>query len=72
MASSACAARLPIPKPPHPTPTDPPNLHAPPQPAPHPTPQVLEVLFEGYQEPAIALNCGSMFRDCIRDEGVAR
>lgn len=35
-------------------------------------PDIMEVLFDGYKEPSIALNCGSMFRDCIRDEGVTR
>lgn len=25
-----------------------------------------------YDNPAIALNCGSMLRDCIRDESIAR
>ncbi|KAI8463698.1 MAG: Mo25-like protein [Monoraphidium minutum] len=34
--------------------------------------EIMEELFNGYKEPSIALNCGSMFRDCIRDEGVAR
>ena len=33
---------------------------------------VVEALFDGYADPAVALNCGSMLRDCIRDEGVAR
>mmetsp|Transcript_25465 Transcript_25465/g.55366 ORF Transcript_25465/g.55366 Transcript_25465/m.55366 type:complete len:363 (+) Transcript_25465:82-1170(+) len=35
-------------------------------------PYVLEKLFFGYDEPVIALNCGSMLRDCIRDENLAR
>ncbi|WIA32115.1 hypothetical protein OEZ86_002966 [Tetradesmus obliquus] len=34
-------------------------------------PQILRLLFQGYDDPAIALNCGSMYRDCIRDETLA-
>jgi hypothetical protein len=37
---------------------------------PHPVPPCKRA--RRYQEPSIALNCGAMFRDCIRDEGVAR
>eukprot|EP00878_Enallax_costatus_P029750 GHUV01032296.1.p1 GENE.GHUV01032296.1~~GHUV01032296.1.p1 ORF type:complete len:165 (+),score=34.65 GHUV01032296.1:186-680(+) len=35
-------------------------------------PEILNMLFEGYDDPSIALNCGSMYRDCIRDETIAR
>jgi hypothetical protein len=28
--------------------------------------------FSRYEDPNIALNCGSMYRDCIRDEALAR
>lgn len=38
----------------------------------HEHPEVLFTLFRGYDNPAIALNCGSMLRDCIRDESIAR
>eukprot|EP00879_Flechtneria_rotunda_P011050 GHRR01011546.1.p1 GENE.GHRR01011546.1~~GHRR01011546.1.p1 ORF type:complete len:242 (+),score=4.26 GHRR01011546.1:71-796(+) len=34
--------------------------------------EILDVLFTGYDNPSIALNCGSMYRDCIRDETLAR
>lgn len=30
------------------------------------------VLLLRYDDPTIALNCGSMYRDCIRDEALAR
>uniref|UniRef100_A0A7S3VHR4 Mo25-like protein n=1 Tax=Dunaliella tertiolecta TaxID=3047 RepID=A0A7S3VHR4_DUNTE len=35
-------------------------------------PYIMNMLFLGYGEPSIALNCGSMLRDCIRDESLAR
>lgn len=35
-------------------------------------PDLLETLFQGYDHPAIALNCGSMLRDCVRSEALAR
>lgn len=35
-------------------------------------PECLETLFNGYNNPEIALNCGSMLRDCIRNEELAR
>eukprot|EP00877_Chromochloris_zofingiensis_P008074 jgi/Chrzof1/351/Cz01g12170.t1 len=35
-------------------------------------PQILDILFEGYDDPSIALNCGSMYRDCVRDETLAK
>lgn len=35
-------------------------------------PEVLDMLFAGYDDANIALNCGSMLRDCIRDEAAAR
>ena len=38
----------------------------------HEHPEVLFTLFRGYDNPAIALNCGSMLRDCIRDESLAQ
>lgn len=34
-------------------------------------PGLLIVLFDGYDVPEIALNCGSMLRDCIRSQQVA-
>lgn len=34
--------------------------------------EVMDMLFQGYDEPTIALSCGSMFRDCIRDEELSR
>lgn len=34
-------------------------------------PELLDLLFDGYDVPEIALNCGSMLRDCIRNEQVA-
>ncbi|PRW33057.1 Degreening-related dee76 [Chlorella sorokiniana] len=33
---------------------------------------LLVTLFDGYDDPEIALQCGQMFRDCIRHEPVAR
>eukprot|EP00798_Chlamydomonas_sp_ICE-L_P026682 gene26682-4257_t len=33
---------------------------------------ILDLLFQGYDEPSIALNSGSMLRDCIRDETIAK
>lgn len=33
---------------------------------------ILVTLFDGYEDPEIALQCGQMFRDCIRHEPVAR
>ncbi|KAK9818819.1 hypothetical protein WJX74_005590 [Apatococcus lobatus] len=38
----------------------------------HEHPDIIPTLFAGYDNPAIALNCGSMLRDCIRDESIAR
>ncbi|EIE24810.1 Degreening-related dee76 protein [Coccomyxa subellipsoidea C-169] len=38
----------------------------------HEHPHILEILFQGYDNPSIALNCGSMLRDCVRDESLAR
>jgi hypothetical protein len=35
-------------------------------------PDLLDRLLDGYGDPAIALNCGQMFRDCVRDEPTAR
>lgn len=35
-------------------------------------PIILECLFNGYRDSQIALNCGSMLRDCIRHEALAR
>ncbi|EFJ42967.1 hypothetical protein VOLCADRAFT_83428 [Volvox carteri f. nagariensis] len=35
-------------------------------------PEIPTLLFLGYDEPAIALNCGSMLRDCLRDDQIAR
>lgn len=34
--------------------------------------QILEQLFAGYDDPNIALNCGSMLRDCLRDPSLAK
>lgn len=33
---------------------------------------LLRTLFDNYTDPEVALNCGQMFRDCIRHEKVAR
>eukprot|EP00884_Botryococcus_braunii_P018868 jgi/Botrbrau1/5665/Bobra.0071s0010.2 len=35
-------------------------------------PSILSVLFQGYSNSAIALNCGAMLRDCVRSEPIAR
>nr|Q9XFY6.1 RecName: Full=Degreening-related gene dee76 protein [Auxenochlorella protothecoides]CAB42595.1 putative MO25 protein [Auxenochlorella protothecoides] len=35
-------------------------------------PDVLSTLFYGYEDPEIALNCGQMFRECIRHEDIAK
>mmetsp|Transcript_11561 Transcript_11561/g.34696 ORF Transcript_11561/g.34696 Transcript_11561/m.34696 type:complete len:336 (+) Transcript_11561:410-1417(+) len=35
------------------------------------TPELLTALFDGYSDPEIALNCGSILRDCIRHEKIA-
>ncbi|PNH12115.1 Degreening-related dee76 protein [Tetrabaena socialis] len=35
-------------------------------------PELPTLLFRGYDEPAIALNCGAMLRDCLRDDQIAR
>lgn len=35
-------------------------------------PDVLSTLFYGYEDPEIALNCGQMFRECIRHEEIAK
>lgn len=34
-------------------------------------PDVLSTLFRGYDTPEIALSCGSMLRDCVRDQSLA-
>ncbi|MEW5303377.1 MAG: hypothetical protein WDW38_001704 [Sanguina aurantia] len=34
--------------------------------------EIIEQLFQGYDDSTIALNCGSMLRDCLRDESLAR
>lgn len=33
---------------------------------------VLSALFDGYDDPEVALPCGRMFRECVRDESIAR
>lgn len=33
---------------------------------------IMDRLFQGYEDPNIALNCGSMLRDCIRDEQLCK
>ncbi|KAK9814446.1 hypothetical protein WJX72_006019 [[Myrmecia] bisecta] len=38
----------------------------------HEHPDMLNILFSGYENPAVALNCGTMLRDCCRDESLAR
>lgn len=35
-------------------------------------PEILAMLFDGYDDPTIALNCGAMYRDCLRDENLAK
>lgn len=35
-------------------------------------PELLQLLFDGYNDPEIALNCGSILRDCIRQESIAK
>lgn len=35
-------------------------------------PELLQMLFDGYNDPEIALNCGSILRDCIRLESIAK
>ncbi|GLC35809.1 hypothetical protein PLESTB_000496500 [Pleodorina starrii] len=35
-------------------------------------PEIPTLLFVGYDDPTIALNCGSMLRDCLRDDQIAR
>jgi calcium binding protein 39 len=35
-------------------------------------PQLLDLLFDGYENPETALNCGSILRDCIRSEAIAK
>mmetsp|Transcript_19074 Transcript_19074/g.32684 ORF Transcript_19074/g.32684 Transcript_19074/m.32684 type:complete len:370 (-) Transcript_19074:403-1512(-) len=35
-------------------------------------PIITRRLFYGYDDPTIALNCGGMLRDCLRDEAVAK
>jgi calcium binding protein 39 len=35
-------------------------------------PDILTTLFSGYEIPEIALSCGSMLRDCVRDEALAQ
>ncbi|CAL5226800.1 g9661 [Coccomyxa viridis] len=38
----------------------------------HEHPEILDILFQGYNNPNIALNCGSMLRDCVRDVSLAQ
>ncbi|KAG2499343.1 hypothetical protein HYH03_002918 [Edaphochlamys debaryana] len=35
-------------------------------------PEIPTLLFVGYDDPAIALNCGAMLRDCLRDDQIAK
>ncbi|KAG2450688.1 hypothetical protein HYH02_004527 [Chlamydomonas schloesseri] len=35
-------------------------------------PEIPTLLFNGYDDPAIALNCGAMLRDCLRDDQIAK
>ncbi|KAL3134008.1 hypothetical protein ABBQ32_008447 [Trebouxia sp. C0010 RCD-2024] len=35
-------------------------------------PDMLDMLFKGYDFPEIALSCGSMLRDCVKDESLAK
>ncbi|PNW70198.1 hypothetical protein CHLRE_17g709950v5 [Chlamydomonas reinhardtii] len=35
-------------------------------------PEIPTLLFVGYDEAAIALNCGAMLRDCLRDDQIAK
>lgn len=35
-------------------------------------PDLLDLLFDGYGDPEVALNCGSILRDCIRNESIAK
>lgn len=35
-------------------------------------PELLDTLIEGYGDPAIALNCGGMLRECIKHPGLTR
>lgn len=35
-------------------------------------PEIPTLLFNGYDEPTIALNCGAMLRDCLRDDQIAK
>lgn len=35
-------------------------------------PTMLDMLFRGYDYPEIALSCGSMLRDCVKDENLAK
>ncbi|KXZ56674.1 hypothetical protein GPECTOR_1g607 [Gonium pectorale] len=35
-------------------------------------PEIPTLLFNGYNDPVIALNCGAMLRDCLRDDQIAR
>lgn len=38
----------------------------------HENPKLIDLLFEGYSNSEVALNCGSILRDCIRNESIAR
>ncbi|VIO88973.1 Uncharacterized protein BM_BM13872 [Brugia malayi] len=38
----------------------------------HTRPQILEALVKGYETPEIAVTCGSMLRECIRHENLAK
>ncbi|VDK69239.1 unnamed protein product [Litomosoides sigmodontis] len=38
----------------------------------HTRPQILETLVKGYEIPEIAVTCGSMLRECIRHENLAK
>ena len=35
-------------------------------------PQILFILLSGYEKPDIAVNCGSMLRECARSESLAK